>query len=156
VIVTGIVCATMSGRRAERRKRRTALAQFGALSVLAALLAEPLAPPAMAAPLENVDDIGPALLQCWRPPAVPDGSAVTLRFSFRRDGSLMGAPRVTFVGLDGTPKAQREFADSAVRAVEDCTPLDLSPQFAATIGGQVYVMQFAIRMQQPTIRQMYA
>ena len=112
--------------------------------------------PASAAPLETVSDIGPALLRCWHPPDAPEGSAVTLRFSFRRDGSLMGAPLVTYVGVEGAPKLKREFADSAVRAIQQCSPLELTPRFAATIGGKVYVMQFAIRQKQPTVREMYA
>jgi hypothetical protein len=116
----------------------------------------PLSPPASAAPLENVSELGPALLRCWRPPDAPDGSAVTLRFSFRRDGSLMGPPLVTYIGVDGAPKLKREFADSAVHAIEQCSPLELTPRFAATIGGKVYVMQFAIRQNQPSVREMYA
>jgi hypothetical protein len=115
-----------------------------------------LPPPASGAPLKTVSDIGPALLRCWRPPDAPEGSAVTLRFSFRRDGSLMGPPLVTYVGVDGAPKLKRDFADSAVRAIKDCSPLELAPRFAATIGGKVYVMQFAIRQKQPTVREMYA
>jgi hypothetical protein len=114
-----------------------------------------LASPADAAPLESVSEIGPALLKCWRPPTAPDGSAVTLRFSFRRDGSLVSA-RVTYVGVAGAQELQREFANSAVKALGECSPLELSPRFAATIGGKVYVMQFAIRRKQPTVRRMYA
>jgi hypothetical protein len=124
-------------------------APFGLLALL-------VASPAPAAPVENVSEIGPALLECWRPPTVPEGSAVTLRFSFRRDGSLIGAPRITYVGVAGGEELQRAFADSAVRAIEECSPLDLTPRFAATIGGKVYVMQFAVRNGGPAIRQMYA
>lgn len=133
------------------------LARLAALSAAASLPVTPLVPaPATAAPLETVSDIGPALLRCWRPPAAPEGSAVTLRFSFRRDGSLMGVPLVTYVGVNGSQKLKREFADSAVRAIEQCSPLELAPPLAATIGGQVYVMQFAVKSKQPVVRQMYA
>jgi hypothetical protein len=123
------------------------------LELFAALIADPVA---SAAPLENVSEIGPALIQCWHPPAAPDGSAVTLRFGFRRDGSLMGAPRVTYIGVEGGAMLQRAFADSAIRAIEQCSPIELSPRFAATIGGKVYVMQFAVLKRQPIIRLMYA
>src|SRR5207342_3108260 len=116
---------TMAARGIQRFMQLAAFTRFAALSLVAA----PLGPALVtAAPLENVSDIGPALLRCWHPPAAPDGSAVTLRFSFRRDGSLMGAPRVTYVGVDGGAKAEREFADSAVRAIEQCAPLELSPK----------------------------
>src|SRR5262245_41894895 len=128
----------------------------GKLPVLMGLLAALLVPPAAnGAPLENVSEIGPALLKCWRPPAVPDGSAVTVRFSFRRDGSLIST-RVTYIGVAGEADLKRDFANSAVRAIGACSPLNLSPAFAATIGGKVYLMQFAIRRKQPTVRQMHA
>ncbi|MDW6026608.1 hypothetical protein SAZ10_33090 [Mesorhizobium sp. BAC0120] len=123
------------------------------LELFAALIA---ASGASAAALENVSEIGPSLIQCWHPPAAPDGSAVTLRFGFRRDGSLMGAPRVTYISVKGGAALERTFADSAVRAIEQCSPLQLSPRFAATIGGKVYVMQFSILKRQPVIRLMYA
>jgi hypothetical protein len=146
----------MSERSTKGCGRPTALDCRKAIGVSFGLLAVLVASPAPAAPLENVSEIGPALIECWRPPAAPEGSAVTLRFSFRRDGSLIGAPRVTYVGVAGSEKLQRAFADSAVRAIEACSPLELSPRFAATIGGKVYVMQFAVRKSGPVIRQMYA
>lgn len=136
-------------------QRRT-LKRLGKLPVLAGLLAALLASPgANGAPLENVSEIGPALLKCWRPPAAPDGSAVTVRFSFRRDGSLIST-RVTYIGVVGEADLKRDFANSAVRAIGKCSPLDLSPRFAATIGGKVYLMQFAIHRKQPTVRRMHA
>jgi hypothetical protein len=77
--------------------RLVGLGRCGPLFLLELLAALVAAPVASAAPLENVGEIGPSLIQCWQPPAVPDGSAITLRFGFRRDGSLMGAPRVTYM-----------------------------------------------------------
>jgi hypothetical protein len=143
-------------RPAERSWLPTVVDGLTALRALVASLAMVVALPAQAAPLENVSEIGPALLECWHPPTAPEGSAVTLRFGFRRDGSLIGAPRITYVGVAGDQKLQRAFADSAVRAIKECSPLVLSPRFAATIGGKVYVMQFALRKGGPAIRQMYA
>lgn len=136
--------------RARARVRTRAWRLFGVL--LAGLLS---VQSAIAAPVEKVNQIGPALLKCWRPPAVPEHSAVTLRFSFRRDGSLISA-RVTYVGVTGDAALKRQFAESAIRAIHECSPLELSPRFAATIGGRVYVMQFAVTKREPTVRQMYA
>jgi hypothetical protein len=139
------------GREGGRARRL--IAGVFALGLLLPLSAA--APAANAAPLENVSGIGPALLKCWHPPSAPDGSAVTLRFSFRRDGSLISA-KVTYVGLDGGAELRRKFANSAIKAIGACTPLELAPRFAATIGGKVYVMQFSITRKQPKVRQMYA
>ena len=135
---------------------RKGAARLGRSRLLAGLIAMLLTvPAATAAPLEKASQIGPALLRCWRPPAAPERSAVTLRFSFRRDGSLISA-RVTYVGVAGDAALKRQFAESAIRAIQECSPLELSPRFASTIGGRVYVMQFTIAKKQPTVRQMYA
>ena len=154
--VAQLLAPMMPVRDTARRMRLMWLGRCGALFLLELFAAPIAAPAASAAPLENVSEIGPSLIQCWHPPAAPDGSAVTLRFGFRRDGSLMGTPRVTYISVEGGAMLQRAFADSAVRAIEQCSPLKLPPRFAATIGGKVYVMQFAILKRHPIIRLMYA
>ncbi|TPW26198.1 hypothetical protein FJU11_15920 [Pararhizobium mangrovi] len=86
--------------------------------------------------------IGSALLACWNPPAGSTGALVTLRFSFRRDGSIFGVPRPTGVVYHGQPKARAAFVEAAEDAVRACAPLDLSPALAAGIAGQVFTMTF--------------
>lgn len=101
------------------------------------------APYAVAEPLNTMDDVGQALHACWKAPAGSQKSAVTLRFSFKRDGSLIGPPQtaaVEFQGKDAT--ARKTFINAAISAVKDCTPLTLSPELAQGIGGQVFTMQF--------------
>jgi hypothetical protein len=98
----------------------------------------------MAAPLNTMDDVGKALQACWTAPEGSQKSTVTLRFSFKRDGSLIGQPRTAAVEIQGSDAAARKsFIDAAVSAVKDCTPLTLSPELAQGIGGQVFTMQFA-------------
>ena len=126
------------------------------LITIAGLLIALIAPTASAAPLRHTDELGPALLECWHPPAGAEGSSVTLRFSFRRDGSVFGQPRVTHVDVAGDEEARRAFVPSAIRAIEQCAPLELSPEMAASIGGKVFVMQFALEKRQPVIREMHA
>ncbi|WP_182548883.1 hypothetical protein [Phyllobacterium myrsinacearum] len=98
----------------------------------------------MAGPLNSMDDVGKALQACWTAPSGSQKSTVTLRFSFKRDGSLIGPPRTTAIDFEGNDAAARKsFVDAAISAVKDCTPLSLSPELAQGIGGQVFTMQFA-------------
>jgi hypothetical protein len=98
--------------------------------------------PSIAAPLKTMDDVGVALRACWKAPAGSKDSFATLSFSFKRDGTLIGPPRPTGIGVPGDAEAQKQFVDAAVAAVERCLPLDFSPALAAGIGGQVFTMQF--------------
>ena len=99
--------------------------------------------PSQAATLNTMDDVGEAIQACWTPPADAGNSTVTLSFSFKRDGSLIGPPRPTAAKVAGDDKARKAFIDAAIAAVKNCTPLTLSPTLAKGIGGNVFTLQLA-------------
>ena len=92
--------------------------------------------------LKTMDDVGRAINDCWKPPSGVDGT-VTLSFSFKRDGSLIGKPRTTAIDVNGDEKNRDQFIGAAIEAVQNCTPLSLSPALADGIGGQVFTMPFS-------------
>ncbi|TPK77268.1 cell envelope integrity protein TolA [Mesorhizobium sp. B2-4-15] len=98
--------------------------------------------PSHAATLNTMDDVGAAIQACWTPPPDAGDSTVTLSFSFKRDGTLIGAPRPTAAKVAGDDKARKSFIDAAVAAVKNCTPLTFSPTLAQGIGGNVFTLQF--------------
>lgn len=92
--------------------------------------------------LETMDDVGAALEACWTPPAGTGNGSVTLSFSFKRDGSLIGPPRPTAIDVEGDEQARKAFVDAAIAAVQGCVPLEIAPALAGTIAGTVYTMEF--------------
>ena len=52
-------------------------------------------------PINTLAELWPALYACWSPPAGTEGKELTLRFSIRRDGTLIGKPRATYSKLEG-------------------------------------------------------
>jgi len=92
--------------------------------------------------LKTMNEVGDALNVCWTAPAGSKNSAVTLSFSFKRDGSLIGPPRATAINVQGDDKARKAFVNAAIEAVQKCTPLKLAPSLAQGIGGNVFTMQF--------------
>lgn len=94
------------------------------------------------AELKSMKDIGKAIEACWHPPADSEDSSVTLRFGFKRDGSLLGPPQPTAVRVKGDEKARKAFVDAAMKAVTDCTPLSFSPDLAKGMAGQVFALSF--------------
>jgi hypothetical protein len=115
--------------------RRAIRAAFLSVAGLAALECS-------AAPLQTMDEVGEAILSCWSPPAAPPGSSVTLSFSFKSDGTLVGPPRPTEIEVPGGAAAGQSYVDAAIAAVERCVPLDFSPEIAAGIAGQVFTLRF--------------
>jgi hypothetical protein len=98
---------------------------------------------ASAEQLQTMDDVAAAIQACWTPPPGIPNSWVTLSFSFKRDGSLMGPPKPTATDVKGGDAAKQAFVDAAVQGLQDCVPLDFSPALATGIGGVVYTMRFS-------------
>ena len=90
-----------------------------------------------------MDEVGAAIMSCWKPPAGVKKSTVTLSFGLKSDGSLIGPPQVTFVDVAGDEKVRQKFVAAAMDAVDRCTPVDVSPALAQGIGGQPFTMEFA-------------
>ena len=94
-------------------------------------------------PLTTMDEVGAAIMSCWKPPAGVKKSTVTLSFSLKSDGSLIGPPQPTFINVAGDEKLRQQFVAAALDAVDRCTPVELSPALAQGIGGQPFTMEFA-------------
>jgi len=110
------------------------------LMIAGALLAVPF--PSVAASLNSMNEVGAALLACWTPPANSDNSSVTLSFSFKRDGTLIGPPKTTAIHVSGDEKARKAYVDAATKAMQDCLPLSFSPSVAQGVAGNVFTLQF--------------
>ncbi|MEI9408673.1 hypothetical protein [Mesorhizobium salmacidum] len=110
--------------------------------VIAGVMSTGVVCASVAATLNTMDAVGAAIQSCWTPPADAGNSTVTLSFSFKRDGTLIGAPRPTAVKVAGDDKARQSFIEAAIAAVKNCTPLSLSPELSRGIAGNVFTQQF--------------
>jgi len=57
------------------------------------------------AQLNTMKDMGTALQACWIPPPIEQarpGMQITVMMSFKRDGALLGQPRITFESAGAT------------------------------------------------------
>lgn len=98
--------------------------------------------PSMAASLNSMNEVGAAVLACWTPPANSANSSVTLSFSFKRDGTLIGPPRTTAIHVNGDDKARKAYVDAATKALQSCLPISFSPSLAQGIAGNVFTLEF--------------
>ena len=95
-----------------------------------------------AASLDTMNDVATAIQACWTPPPDAGNSTVTLSFSFRRDGTLIGPPKPTAIKVAGDEKARKAFVDAATAALQNCLPLSFSPALAKGVAGNVFTLQF--------------
>ncbi|MGL4729679.1 MAG: hypothetical protein ACRCWO_13095 [Bosea sp. (in: a-proteobacteria)] len=103
---------------------------------------------ASAAQINTISGIGPAVARCWQPPATlleQSDSGFTLRFSLRRNGTVIAAPRVTW--RSGKPDAvsEQQLVETGLAALRQCAPLPLSPGLGAAIAGRPISLRFDTR-----------
>jgi hypothetical protein len=88
--------------------------------------------------LNRIDEIGPHILACLRKHPIHSETAwsATLRFSMRRDGTLLGAPRVTHSRPAAASPGGGKTGEELKRALTGCMPLPLSPSLGGAIAGR--------------------
>lgn len=111
--------------------------------VLAALVVGQSSGKLSAEPLNTMGDVGSALQNCWEPPSGMAKGSVTLQFSFKRDGSLIGLPKATSIRVDGDADQRKQFVQAATSAVQKCVPLSFAPKLADGMAGTVFTLQLA-------------
>jgi hypothetical protein len=94
--------------------------------------------------LDTIGDLFAELRSCWTPPAAnaaQQGMQMTVRFSFKRSGEIIAAPRLTFA----TAGASADIRDSYLKAINAslnaCVPL----KFTGALGGALAGRPIAIR-----------
>lgn len=86
-------------------------------------------------------DIGAALLSCWQPP--PGGGDITLSLAFRRDGTVIGTPRVTFARPRAGAADTTALKSTIAAALRACTPIPIAWPLRAFVAGQVLRIRFS-------------
>jgi hypothetical protein len=94
--------------------------------------------------LDTIGDLFAALRSCWTPPpadAAREGMQMSVRFSFKRSGEMIGPPRMTFATV-GVPADVRNTYLKAINAsLDGCLPL----KFTGALGGSLAGRPIAIR-----------
>lgn len=94
--------------------------------------------------LDNIGDLFATLRSCWTPPpadSAREGMQMSVRFSFKRTGEIIAAPRLTFATA-GVPADTRATYLKAINAsLGACMPL----KFTGNLGGALAGRPIAIR-----------
>jgi hypothetical protein len=92
----------------------------------------------------RISQVFQAIQACWKLPegSGSSGQEITVRVSFRRDGTMISEPRMTFYKA-GTEKNRREgFVRSVRAAFAQCEPLPFSEKFGAANAGIPFNFRF--------------
>ena len=89
-------------------------------------------------------DIAERLAACWRPPAPQsrEPREITLRLQFSASGTVIGAPRITYVKAGPQKEARPDLVASIRAALADCSPLRFTGSLGTAIAGYPFAIRF--------------
>ena len=96
--------------------------------------------------LNTIRDVITALHACWVPPALEiahTGMQITLRLSFKRNGEILGRPKITFETPDASDAERLAYRSALASALQRCTPLPFSDALGAAIAGRPLSIRFS-------------
>ena len=94
--------------------------------------------------IDRIREVFQAVQACWQPPrGGPTGEETTLRLAFRRNGAVLGEPRVTYYKAGSASGGRAGFVRAVRDAFERCTPLPFTPAFGAAIAGRPFTFRFS-------------
>ena len=95
--------------------------------------------------LDTIVSLFAALRNCWVPPSEDEaraGMQMSVRFSFKRNGEIMGAPRTTYVTPDAPRETRERYRQAVTASLERCTPMLFSKGLGGAIAGRPIAVRF--------------
>jgi hypothetical protein len=94
--------------------------------------------------LDTIGDLFAALRSCWTPPPADTaraGMQMSVRFSFKRSGEMIGPPRMTFATAGVAADVRDTYLKAINSSLDACLPL----KFSGGLGGSLAGRPIAIR-----------
>src|SRR6476469_4707972 len=94
--------------------------------------------------LDTIGDLFAALRSCWSPPPADtarEGMQMSVRFSFKRTGEIIAAPRVTYATAGAPADTRATYLKAINASLNACMPL----KFTDGLGGSLAGRPIAIR-----------
>jgi len=100
--------------------------------------------------VDNIKDIFTKLSTCWRPPprANPDID-ITVIVSFKRDGTILGHPKITYESERATDNDRLMYRIAVMETLQRCTPMPFTEAMAGAVAGRPFAIRFQNRKPPP-------
>jgi hypothetical protein len=132
----------------EMRMRRSSFDKGRCLIWAAAgfvLLIAPSLAKASNLPANTLRELFADLNRCIATPKGNIGSELTIVFSLRRDGALLGKPKITFAKLPGDTSDERRFVEALASSFNKCLPIAITDGLGGAIAGRPLSMRFVTK-----------
>jgi hypothetical protein len=104
------------------------------------------------AKIDTLDQMWERLKQCWQPPKLPEGHPgmqITALFTFRRDGEILGRPRITFESPEATEADSIVYRTAVMETLQRCAPMPFTDGMGGAIAGRPLRLRFDDRRNLP-------
>ena len=95
--------------------------------------------------LDSIADLFAELRSCWSPPPVDaarPGMQMTVRFSFKRNGGIIAAPRLTFATAGTSAEIRDTYLKAISTSLDACVPLKFSGGLGAALAGRPIAIRY--------------
>jgi hypothetical protein len=95
--------------------------------------------------VDNIRELFDLLRSCWIPPPLDEahpGMQMSVRFSFKSDGEIIGTPRLTYVTPDSSPQDRGTYRRAIDASLDRCTPIPFTHEMGGAIAGQPIAIRF--------------
>jgi hypothetical protein len=95
--------------------------------------------------LDTIGDLFAALRSCWTPPPADtarEGMQMSVRFSFKRSGEMMGPPRMTFATEGASADLRATYLKAIDASLDACMPLKFSDGLGGSLAGRPIAIRY--------------
>jgi len=117
-----------------------------------ATLVRSAAAESLRAPINTLNDLEAALLDCWVPPPIEQSRPcmqITVLMSFKRNGELFGQPRIIFQSSDASDVEHASYHTAVAETLKRCASLPFTEAFGNGMAGQPFTMRFVDDRERP-------
>jgi hypothetical protein len=96
-------------------------------------------------PANTLQEVFDKLKECWIPPALPrsrPGMEITVLLSFKRNGEILGHPKITYESTEATDSERLKYRVAVMKTLESCTPMAFTDQLGGAIAGRTFRVRF--------------
>src|SRR5262247_241825 len=96
------------------------------------------------APINTVNELEAALLDCWVPPPIEQsrpGMQITVLMSFKHNGEMFGQPRITFQSSDASDVKRASYQTAVAETLKRCASLPFTEAFGNGIAGGPFTLR---------------
>ena len=138
--------------------RRTGSIGLVVASLLVPILAFIPRAGAEEAKVDTLQQMFARLGSCWKPPALAQndpGMQITVSFSFKRNGEILGKPRITYESEYASDDDRLIYRTAVAEALQRCTPMPLTDGLGNAVAGRPLRIRFDARRTKSTEKRLW-